>query len=95
MNELIGLAVVICSIPVAYLFWQIARIYKPIADEMEIETAYIIAATKKSSKKHNIDLDKEMTKASIFKDLARKRSFRGELRREIMNDLFGKDKEEE
>lgn len=95
MSELIGLAAVICVVPLAYLFWQFARIYKPIADEMEIETTYVIAAMKKSAKKHEIDLDKEMTKTSVFRDLVKKRNFRGEMRREIMNDLFGKEKTDE
>ena len=93
-GEIAGIAAVIFVIPLAYMFWQIARIYKPTADEMELESAYYMTAIRNNAKKKGIDLDKEIEKTRIFRQLSNKRNFHKEMKMEILNDMFGKEKEE-
>ena len=93
-EEMAGIALIIMAVPIGYMFWQFARIYKPSADEMELQSAYYMIAVKNNAKKKGIDLDKEIEKTRMFKQLSNKRNFYKEMKAEIMNDLFGKEKEE-
>lgn len=83
-----GIAALILFIPLAYMLWQFGRIYKNMADTEEVETVYENATIKKHALKHGIDIDKELLKNSMMARLSSKRTFRKEMRNEIMNEMF-------
>jgi len=89
------IAMIIVALPFAYFIFILAKGYKRLINADELEQEYYNVLVKKHAKAHGIDLDKEIAKESLFKDLSSKRSFRSELKMEIMTEIFGKEKEEE
>ena len=86
MSLFIGLGMlVLCSV-LAYLLYQIARLYKEIADDHcgtgEIERA----VTRKIALKKGIDLKKEEAEQTAYKQ----KSFRNRLQQEAIKEFFDK-----
>ena len=88
----VGVGIMIVLFVIAYLIWQFARMYSSMAD-LEIKYSLMEEiALDRIAKKRGIDLNKEMMRKDIFKK--NQKSFRGKLRQEAYEDMFGKDKED-
>jgi hypothetical protein len=88
MNEVLGIGWVIISFGVLYLLYQLGRLYKTMSDVEERYALFEIATLNRIANKKNINLDKEKSKLRTYKALAGKRSFKSELKREIINEIF-------
>lgn len=92
MWELHGIAICIVATGILYLVYQIGRFYKTTADLEERYALFEIAMINKRAYIKNINLDKEKSKLRTYKMLEGKRTFKNELKKEIINDMFGNDK---
>ena len=87
------IGIMVCAFAGAYLLFQLAKMYKTIADDVEMMSLYERTAIKNHAKKKGINLDIEIAKEGIFDKMSKKRTFQTEVRKQIMDDLFGKEKQ--
>ncbi len=91
MSELTGLAglftgigvLLLCSV-LTYMFYQITRSLKNEADTLEREEIIVQCAYDKYAATKDIDIDKELEKRKLFKEI----SFRKQLRKQIREEFF-------
>lgn len=88
---LLGLGFFLLLGAIAYMFWQIARTSRVEADIDETLGAFEILSIKSHAKKKGIDIDKELARQDFFSGMKKKRTFRREVQREILESMFGKE----
>lgn len=79
----------------AYFLYQIARMFRIM---INLEERYCIleeVVIDKYAIKKGIDLPKEIMKRDMLLKLSKKRTFRSQLRNEMLDQFFGKEKKEE
>lgn len=89
MGIFVGLGAFVLFLVGSYLAYQIARIYRGIADLDERENTVKILAIDDLAKKKGIDIKKHLVEESIY----RRKSFRKKLEEEVINNFFRKDKD--
>jgi len=67
-----------------YMFYQVARLYKFLADKKEAYSILEIAQLKNTANKKGIDLNKEIMKSKLMNT----KSFEKKMEEEIMKDFF-------
>lgn len=86
----IGIGALIFLIVISWFFYQMGRSFKSIGDYEERITVFEIAILDKIAKKKGIDLRKEIEKETLF---SKKHNFRRGLRKEMYEEMFGKENE--
>ena len=86
----LGIGVMVVLFVMAYLFYQIARLFKPMADKEWKYELYEELVLDKVAKKKGIDLEKEYMK----REIRRKKTLRRRLEEEMIEEMFGKEKED-
>ena len=79
----VGIGVLIVTIVAAYFLYQLARIFKPIADKEEKYGLLEEIALEKHASKKGIDLNKELLKRQQWK----KKNFRRKVQDEILEGM--------
>jgi len=87
----IGIGVLMLMSTISYMVYQFVRIMRTGADRDELEYAFYNAAIKKKAKSKGYDLDKEIARESLMKKVFTQRTFQSELKKEILDDIFGKE----
>ena len=93
-SAFIGIGLLAIFLVVAYFMYQFSRMFKQTADKEEVYEYAEIAAAEKTALKKGIDIEAERLKRDMYKKLAKKRTFRKELEREMIEQYFGKEKKE-
>jgi len=89
----LGIGGMVLFLVAAYLTYQIARLWKQIADKESKYDLLEALLLDKVAKKKGIDLEKESIKREIY--TARKKTFRKKLQEEMFSEMFGKEDKEE
>ena len=90
-----GIAMCIVSLGILYLFYHCGRWYKTNSDREERYSLFEIAMLNKKAKEKGINLDKERAKLRTMAQMNKRRSFRNELELEIIEEIFGKDEDDD
>ena len=86
----IGIGGMVVLFVMAYMFYQISRLFKPMADKEWKYELYEEMVLDKVAKKKGIDLEKEYMK----REIRRKKTLRRRLEEEMIEEMFGKEKED-
>lgn len=89
----LGIGLLSVSIAVTYIVLLYAKLLKGIVDVDERYTMMEIVGINRIAEKKGINLDKEIEKRRFIN--RKRKSLHSEIKREIMEDFFGKVKEEE
>ena len=82
-----GIGAMVLLFVVAYWMYQLARLYRNMVNLSEKYDVFEEMAVDKVAKENGFDLVKEQTKRSIMK----KRTFRKEIEKKALEDVFGKE----
>lgn len=88
-----GIGGMVIMLVIAYLVYQVTRIWKGVADMNERYDVMEEISLDKYAKKKGINLEKEIMKRHVFS--AKKKNFRRKLTEELFDDFFGKEKEKQ
>ena len=87
MGVFFGIGAMAISLVIAWGGYQIARLYRMLADTEENYTTLELSLLHRIAAKKGIDIDKEMIKRNYIRD--KNRSFRKKIESEIFDEMFG------